>query len=367
LRFTRSDGLRFWTGFLDLCALLALRAIASDSPSHDWDWELIVRLAGNHMATPAVWAAVEGRGFVPDEVKTYFRVIHDMNAERNAVILGGLAAAVARLQEIGIEPILLKGAASLASGLYADPAERILTDIDLLISSRQIQAAAAALRGMGYTDYTDPPSTPRWVRPPTSHHPHHIPALIHPGGIFSVEIHMSLVIDEFERLLPTAGVFAHAVAIQWNGRSVFVLHPTDRLVHNIVHAQLQDGRFSHGRVELRQMRELALLATRHGDAVDWREVEHRFSSAKYADVLAEQAALCPALLGVPLPVAAADFHETMKRLRRDPRGAAAVLAALARDYIAGFLHDPRLAVNLVNPFWWPQRIRGVRRLLRRND
>jgi hypothetical protein len=108
--------------------------------------------------------------------------------------------------------------------------------------------------------------------------------------------------DEFERILRTADMFERAVAIQWNGHSVFALHPTDRIVHHIVHAQIQDGRFSRGTIELRQMRELALLAARHGHAVDWRDIEHRFSSAGHADVLAEQAALCLALMGVALPV-----------------------------------------------------------------
>ncbi len=194
---------------------------------------------------------------------------------------------------------------------------------------------------------------------------------MHPSGMFSIEIHRSLVIGEFERILPTDDMFKRAIAIQWNRRSVFVLQPTDRIVHNIVHAQLQDDRFSRGTIELRQMRELALLADRHNDAVDWSEIEHRFSSTGHTNVLAEQAALCPTLMGVPLPVAAANVCQSMNRLRHGVEAAAtipaptAVLATLARKYIAGFFRDPLLALNLLNPFWWPERIRGIRRLLQR--
>jgi hypothetical protein len=386
LYFTPYDGVNHWPAFLDLCALLAPRAIASE-PLHDWDWKLIVRLASDHMVAPAVWRSIKGRGFVANEAKVHFHLVHKKNAERNAVIFDALTEAVSRLQEIGIKPILLKGAASLASGLYADPSERILTDVDLLVSSRQIGAAKVALCGMGYTVYSPPDlPPPRWARP----RKHHIDPLIHPSGIFSIEIHSSSVALEFEQILPTDDILDRSVAIQWNGRPVFTLHPTDQLIHNIVHSQLQDGRFSRGIVELRQMREFALLAARHGDVVDWRDVEHRFSSTGYANVLAQQAALCLALMGVPLPVAAADIHHSMIRLRHgvDPppatavtddqhsmeplrRGlhpsAAAVLTTLARDYVAGFLRDPQLALNLFNPFWWPQRIRGIRRALQRND
>jgi Uncharacterised nucleotidyltransferase len=377
LYFTRSDDLTRWTAFLDLCALLAPQAIASE-PLHDWDWKLIVRLASDHMITPAVWRSINGRDFVPDEVKAYFREIHKMNTERNALILGALIETVSRLQGIGIEPILLKGAASLASGLYTDPGERVLVDVDLLVSSRQVEAAAAALCGMGYVAYAplgedlpapSPDLPPRWVRRNAPQKPHfHIAPWIHPSGIFSIEIHRSLVTEEFERILPTDNMFARAVAIQWNGHSVFVLHPTDRIVHNIVHAQLLDARFFCGTIELRQTRELAFLAAHDGHAVDWQEVEYRFSSTGHANVLAEQAALCPALMGVPLPVLAADVRHSMHRLRQGlhPRATTA-LATVTRDYIAGFLNDPWLALNLANPFWWPQRIRGIWRLLQRSD
>jgi hypothetical protein len=219
--------------------------------------------------------------------------------------------------------------------------------------------------------------------------------LLHPSGTFSIEIHKSLIAtqsvnDEFERILRTADMFERAVAILWNGHSVLALHPTDRIVHNIVHTQIHDGRFSLGTIELRQMRELALLAARHGHAVDWRDIEHRFSSAGHADVLAEQAALCLALMGVPLPVAAADIGNSMNRLchgvertaaaavadhqhgvepvRRGPHlSAPAVLTKLAREYVAGFLADPLLALNLFNPLWWPARIRGIWRILKRRD
>ena len=104
MHLTRSDELTYWPAFLDLCALTAPRAIASEPP-HRWDWKAIVRLASEHLITPAVWPAIEGRACVPSEVKAYFRITHEMNAERNAVILNALAEALSLLHEIGIKPI----------------------------------------------------------------------------------------------------------------------------------------------------------------------------------------------------------------------------------------------------------------------
>lgn len=60
-----------------------------------------------------------------------------------------LAEAVAALAAVGVTPILLKGIA-YAGTLYADPAERPMSDIDLLVPAGAIDQAGAELRRLGY-------------------------------------------------------------------------------------------------------------------------------------------------------------------------------------------------------------------------
>lgn len=55
------------------------------------------------------------------------------------------------LRAVGVRSILLKGPA-IAHWLYDDASERVYTDIDLLISQDSLQAAGAALGGLGFVD-----------------------------------------------------------------------------------------------------------------------------------------------------------------------------------------------------------------------
>jgi Uncharacterised nucleotidyltransferase len=374
-----SDDVKRWTAFQNLCVMLAPVATGPLSDPGGWDWEAFVALASAHFVSPALAAPVERLAFAPDEVKSYFNTLRAMNAQRNVVILRALAEALAALRVIGIEGILLKGAASLVSGLYDDPAERILGDVDLLVQPGKIDNAAKLLQTMGYALPPLPPVERRWVvRSPERSPlriPHHIPILIHSETGVGIELHSSLAASEFRSMLPPADVFERAVAIEWNGQDVLVLSPTDRVVHNIVHELLHHAGATRGVVAIRQLRELARIVARHGHAVDWENVERRFLKGGHADVLRERAAICPALMGVHMPVEQADSAKEVNRLRanmlRSPLDAVrwsvwTKLSALSEVYFKSFARDPLLAINFLNPRWWPNRLRGIWRFLNDN-
>ncbi|MGO9357467.1 MAG: nucleotidyltransferase family protein [Xanthobacteraceae bacterium] len=356
-----------WDGFRALCALLAPVRGGSPIEAGAIDWDALVRQAKDHKVNPAIWPAIEGRSGVPNPIKAYFHLLHDMSARRNGALLDGLATAVAQLNARGMVPALLKGAASLASGLYADPAERMMLDIDLLVAPEQALSCADALRAIGYEDLLDPHE--RWVAQDT----HHLPPLRAPSGDFSVEVHTWLLDKEYDPMLPRAAVLRRSTEQQWRGRRVRQLDPTDRVVHNIVHAQLHHHLSARGTLELRQLRELALMVLRHGDAIDWTDIARRLGAQGQARVLSEQATQCRELMGVALPVAERDAGRVMARLRaavaRPAEGKLSriqVLREMMREYAFWFFRDPRLALNLLNPRWWPERIRNIRDVFRRN-
>ena len=366
--FASTGELKRWAAFLDLCAMLAPKAGGPVPARDDEGWELIVRFASEHLASPAVRRVVEGAAAAPEEVKTYFQAIHELNAARNRMILEGLDELLARFDERGIKSVLLKGGASVVSGLYDDPAERFLSDIDVLVAPEQIEATETALRANGYRDMV-PEGSRRWFRTG-----HHLPPLVPPTGGFAIELHTSLVRSrQFKSLVPPAAIMERAIGAEWNERSILIPHPTDFVIYNIVHAQLHHELHSHGTTELRQLRELALLVVRHRDDVDWIEVERRFSSVGFGRVLAEQAVYSQALMGVAFPIGEHDAQGAMDRLRSSimnpdaKRLIGGVWGELADIYIGGFVRDPRLAINLLNPLWWPERIGNIRALLKRNN
>jgi hypothetical protein len=364
--------LQAWDGFQYLCKLIAPAALRGDAPSDpvNWNlvnWDAVIDQADVHKVGPAVWRSIDGLAGVPNPVKAYFHFLRDKNAQRNAAIMDGLSTALARLNELGIKAAPLKGAASIASLLYDDPAERFLSDVDLLIAPEHAQASAEALRTLGYTDLRPDPGirllTPRG---------HHLPPLLAPQG-FCIELHTALVQRKFEPMLPSAEMLQRASEAPWRGNTIHFLHPTDRLVHNIVHSQLHDLS-STGVVELRQLRELSLLIARYSQAIDWREVERRFRAAGHEDVLSDQLAYCRMLMGVGSPIAEADPETSMTRLKSavgdpagHPRSGAAALNRLIKDYGLWLKANPTLALNLINPLWWPRRIRLMLSLLKRGE
>lgn len=356
-----------WDGFQYLCEIVAPASPRRDASWNRVDWDIVIGLAEVHKVGPAVWRSIDGLAGVPNSVKAYFHILRDKNAQRNAAILDGVAIALARLNELGIKAAPLKGAASIASLLYDDLAERFLSDVDLLIAPEHAQASAEALRALGYTSLRPDPGI-RWITP----RGHHLPPLLAPQG-FCVELHTALVQRKFEPMLPSAEVLQRTSEEQWRGNAILFLHPTDRLVHNIVHSQLHDLS-STGVVELRQLRELSLLIARYSQVIDWREVERRFGAAGHEDVLSDQLAYCRMLMGVGSPIAEADPETSMTRLRSalgdpagHPRSGVAALNRLIRDYGLWLKANPTLALNLINPLWWPRRFRLMLSLLKRGE
>jgi len=67
----------------------------------------------------------------------------------NQLAFDAAAKVVAKLQEEGIEPVLLKGC-PLALGYYADAGARPMNDIDLLVEPGDALAAARVLAGLGW-------------------------------------------------------------------------------------------------------------------------------------------------------------------------------------------------------------------------
>ena len=71
---------------------------------------------------------------VPSDVRDYFAAVRTLTGQQAKVLLALSAEIVSALHAIGAQPVLLKGAAALAQGLYPSRDLRLMTDIDVLIA-----------------------------------------------------------------------------------------------------------------------------------------------------------------------------------------------------------------------------------------
>jgi hypothetical protein len=141
---------------------------------------------------------------------------------------------VARLRREGIEPLLLKGAA-LRGTLYADPLQRAVSDIDVLVEEAALETALSALVRAGYR----PPPAAEAAAYRRAHF--HF-RLTHPRG-HVMELHWALTTPTATFRLEPARFLADSVFVE---RAIGPALRVPRSEHMLLHlvAQSAEERFS---------------------------------------------------------------------------------------------------------------------------
>ena len=208
----------------------------------------------------------------PAEISNFLAEVEGLNNERNARILEEARAVAGILNRIGIEPVVLKGAALLLAGVYPRPGCRYLCDIDILVPRAQLAAAVEALERDGY-------------RPDTldamAHFRHHYPQLQRPraadgSGSAPLELHHSLGAGVSEKLLSGEDLLRGSSVKEWNGVRIRVPSPEHLVTHLILHSQLRHGYSQRIWPPLRALYDLAMLNRYFGSRLDWDKVRRRF-------------------------------------------------------------------------------------------
>jgi hypothetical protein len=150
-------------------------------------------------------------------------------------------------------------------GLFHDPGERLIGDIDLLVPHGRSGEAVEALIGMGY----------RVADEGEQDHHHHHPALVHAAWPAAVEIHKETVSHLYRRALPAEAVARRARTMTIAGRRIGVPCAEDLIVHNIVHSQLANRNFWSAEFSLRDAYDLVLLTRRFGNELNWARLGRR--------------------------------------------------------------------------------------------
>jgi hypothetical protein len=229
---------------------------------------------------------------VGTEAADFLCAYRDLNRERNRQILRELEDVAFELNQIGIEPVVLKGLAYLIDGVYADPAGRFLLDMDLLLSREAGLAALELLSTRGYT-----PEVPQATALARDYH---LPALAHPERV-KIEIHRQLGHRVADRILPAAEVQDRSVRRQLGRAVIRVPSATDLVTHLIVHSQLHHGYDQRIWPPLRAMYDLLLLDRHFAGELDWTGIRKSFRRHAQEVVLDLHLLQTAEALAMPLP------------------------------------------------------------------
>ena len=257
------------------------------------DWRSVLHLSNLELVAPTLASRLArlGGGTLPPEMRDYLALLHQLNGERNVALRGQALALILALNGADIRPVLLKGAAALFADVYGDPAARMIGDLDILVPHERLDASLAVLADLGYR---------LGDRYPDGHHAYG--EFVRPGDAGAVDLHVEPIDASY--LLPADEMRSRARSLSRDDAQFSLPCPTDRLLHNILHAQIHHrAEFYRGVFRLRQLHDGAMIARALAPEIDWAHIEARFGAYRLGPALQAYALAAHELFGLPWPLA----------------------------------------------------------------
>jgi len=258
-------------------------------PKHA-DWMSLLGLANETLTTPTLMEFVTlFKDRIPEDVYSYVREMFERNVVRNDRLAAQLTETVAAMNDRGVTPVLLKGAAMLATAARPRWGSRLLSDLDIMVSPEQVETTLDALFAVGYcVHHQTPQNDKKWYV-----------ELKRPSDVGVVDLH---------RQLPGHAFFYHSredVKQHFKMRrvghgSAYIPSPTYQALILTIHDQFQDADYWLGTIDPRHLIELRDLAI-SPEGIDWQTLAALAPSKLARNALETQLIALFCLLGVDVP------------------------------------------------------------------
>jgi hypothetical protein len=255
------------------------------------DWDAVITLAAQELVAPELYARLGKHGHAgaaPPDARDFLKEIHTRNRMRNARLGETLRDVLAVLNDVRIEPVLLKGCATWASHegrIEWSTSDRMITDLDLLVKGADIDRAAEALLGAGFAIFKD-------ERLKSDH-----PAvdLGRPSDVGMVDLHARAPgpagVDAIDTLV------TRCVPVALDGLKALAPPPALQVLIGVMHDQFVDGNFWRGGFNLRHLLDVDRLA----DRVDWTALRSFVIAPVVRTALASQLIAAQRIAGAAVP------------------------------------------------------------------
>ena len=228
------------------------------------DWQETVRQAELHGLAPYLHRQIKAAGAViPEETDKALKALIFRHTDASRIRTRALLEILRELSRHEIEVLVLKGAA-LAHLIYDPPGLRPMSDIDLLVASKHLDAASRLLAELGYGGGTDGGLLP-------DHH--HLPTVSRTidGLMVSIEVHHDALTRDNIGSIRLESLTEPAQEFVVDGVSIRALGHIDMLRHLCRHA-LEPRETT----KLGSVLDILLYASRYRDAIPWRRVKQDF-------------------------------------------------------------------------------------------
>ena len=285
----------------------------------------MLRLASEHELVPLLWAGLPVSGVpTPPAVRALLEAGYRASRLRaQSWQEPTVRQSLGILADLGLEPIVLKGAA-LAYTAYPEPWLRTMADLDLLLPPEDLGRASAELTRAGFRTLNDDPLPS-----------HHLRLHYAPGGRSAVELHGHIVPEPGPYRIDVEALRAQAVPATIAGVPVRVLAPADAVHFACLHLA-----FTHRYhwYVLRGLTDVLAITGRCAGDLDWSLFLERVRRSRTAGATYWPLWLSRAWLGAPVP-----------------------------DWVLSALAPTRLARRFLADAFEPQRVLGARPMPETSD
>ncbi len=219
-----------------------------------FSWEQFVWMGSHHLVLPALYVKFSKANllsYLPDELTPYLAEIFNQNLERNKQLLSQIIWIIQLFENTSIRLIFLKGAGAMLDGLYNNPGERMMVDIDCLVGVNDFQDTIHLLKNEGYSSQEFKPEDLPMM--------HHYPSLFKPNEPAPIDVHKYPIGKRYLKYLNIRATgFQGSESAEYSGADV--LSAQDQLMLNFMHSQLQDKGQYYANVSLRNLYEFYRLS-----------------------------------------------------------------------------------------------------------
>ena len=265
----------------------------------EMNWPQLLHIAGNHLVTPTLAYALQRRQILDQldpEVRDYLEGIQSLNLIRNETLRSELLSIARELNNIGITPVLIKGAIALLPEQYPGATHRIMGDLDIVVPDERMNEAQVLLSKMGYREE---PDAQRWQTAAEKRSGAHKPPMQHRSLPVSVELHRRMLSNPVDDLALGKGCELQTIVLP-DGTIVSIPDPASRLVHSFVHSQISHQLGIRRLINLRHLHEFACLANHYRVDIAQEAISSRLQPRRRPE-FAEYCAIAEACLGAPAP------------------------------------------------------------------
>ena len=161
------------------------------------DWDAVVIIGSKHLMLPALYCKLKTKDllhFIPEELQIYLEEITAINRGRNNTLLKEAHEISNIFKKENIEHVFIKGIALIAGNTFEDIAERMIGDIDILVTYKHIDLAFDILTKHGFLSDSS-------VSKYKQKNHRHLTRQISPQRFGAIELHSNVLINKYKHLI----------------------------------------------------------------------------------------------------------------------------------------------------------------------